>query len=236
MTRTFLLVALGLVACSAGPVDRPPADDVGVLFVGNSLTYTHDLPEMVKALVPTLDGVPVRVGAIALPNVSLEDHWGRGDVQAELASGAWDVVVMQQGPSSLPQNQAHLAYWAGEFAALARSEGVQPALLGVWPPEGSEAVVDAVITAYANAAAQAEADLFPAGAAWKAARAADTADPYGPDRFHPSPAGSYLAALTVAGGLTDASTVGLPAPAGLDAATVRALQGHADAALDAVDG
>jgi hypothetical protein len=53
--------------------------------------------------------------------------------------------------------------------------------------------------------------LLPAGDAWQEAWAADSAlQLYGPDGFHPSPMGSYLAALVVAGQLTGRSPVGLP--------------------------
>lgn len=234
MSRLLVLLALALAACSAAdPADPGPGDGFNVLFVGNSLTATNDLPGVVAALVPSLDGEPVHVGTLAFPNVSLEDHWALGHAGAEIATGRWDVVVMQQGPSSLPENQARLATWVGRFAEHARAQGARPAVLMVWPPEGDDARFEAVVSGYAAAAADSDALLFPAGAAWRLARDAGV-DPYGPDRFHPSAAGTYLAALTVAGGLTGASTVGLPA-LGLDAAMARALQAHADAALAAYE-
>ncbi|PAP76596.1 hypothetical protein [Rubrivirga marina] len=229
-----LLLLLSLLACgSADPVDTTPDPGFNVLFVGNSLTYTNDLPGMVGAMLPTFGGEDVHIGTVASADVSLEDHWYLGGAREAIASGDWDVVVMQQGPSSVPQNQVHLATWVGHFADLAETHGVRPAVLMVWPPEGDEARVEAVVTAYATAAREADAALFPAGAAWRLARAEGTADPYGLDRFHPSPAGTYLAALTVVGGLTEGSTVGLRALGGVSAPTARALQVHADAALAA---
>lgn len=229
-----VLLVLSLAACgSTEPVDTTPEPGFNVLFVGNSLTVTNDLPGMVAQLLPTLDGEDVHIGVVATADVSLEDHWHLGGAREAIASGDWDVVVMQQGPSSVPQNQIHLATWVGHFADFAETHGVRPAVLMVWPPEGDEARVEAVVTAYATAAREADAALFPAGAAWRLARAEATADPYGPDRFHPSPAGTYLAALTVVGGLTGESTVGLRALGGVSASTARELQAHADAALAA---
>ena len=229
-----LLPLLALAACgSTEPVDTTPDPGFNVLFVGNSLTYTNDLPGMVGQMMPTHDGEDVHIGVVAAADVSLEDHWHLGGAREAIASGDWDVVVMQQGPSSVPQNQVHLAMWVGQFADFAETHGVRPAVLMVWPPEGDEARVEAVVMGYATAARDADAALFPAGAAWRLARAEGTADPYGPDRFHPSPAGTYLAALTVVGGLTGESTVGLRALGGVSVPTARALQEHADAALAA---
>ena len=54
--------------------------------------------------------------------------------------------------------------------------------------------------------------LLPAGDAWVAAwRREPALRLYGPDGFHPTLLGSYLAALAIYGGLTQSSPVGLPA-------------------------
>jgi hypothetical protein len=68
-----------------------------------------------------------------------------------------------------------------------------------------------VIASYRNAAAAAGAVLLPAGQAWRAAwRRNPKLKLHGPDGFHPSATGTYLAALTVFAGLTSTSPVGLP--------------------------
>ena len=82
--------------------------------------------------------------------------------------------------------------------------------------------------------------LLPAGDAWLAAWRLDPSlSLYGPDGFHPSVAGSYLAALTIYGGLTGNSTLGLPGHLRLrsgmdidvDPAVAPILQAAADKAL-----
>ena len=110
---------------------------------------------------------------------------------------------MQQGPSALPESQANLREWARRLADLAREHGARPALLTVWPERYRTAALVDVIASYANAAAAADAELYPAGVGWQAAWKANPALPlYGPDGFHPSPLGTYLAALVVYAGLT----------------------------------
>ena len=100
----------------------------------------------------------------------------------------------------------------------------------------------AVINGYANAAAAASATLFPAGAAWFDLRDRNSPiDLYGPDRFHPSVEGTYLAALTVAAHLRGRSAVGLPSAFTLsngetviiNESEAQSLQRRADAALAA---
>jgi hypothetical protein len=78
----------------------------------------------------------------------------------------------------------------------------------VWPPVGGS--WDGVVTAYTGAAEATDAILLPAGRAWQAVLAAHPEIAlYGPDSFHPSRAGAYLAALVIFGGLADRTTEGL---------------------------
>jgi len=206
--RILGLSVLLFLSCSSADVE--PGDGLRVLFVGNSLTTTNDLPGVVAAFGAASE-VPVAVRSIAYPNVSLEDHWRLGEAQDALASGDWDVVVMQQGPSSLPENQEHLRTWAQRFADEARSHGTEPALYMVWPSEARRSAFPAVVASYTQAA-EAAATLLPAGAAWlEAWDVQPNLSLYGPDGFHPGDAGTYLAALVVYGGLTGAPLDGLPA-------------------------
>ena len=83
-------------------------------------------------------------------------------------------------------------------AATFREAGAVPALYMVWPDASRTFAFPDVAHAYTSAAEAAEARLFPAGSAWLAAwdRNANLAL-YGPDNFHPSKMGSYLAALVI---------------------------------------
>ena len=209
MRLLALASALLWAGCSSlGPTD---ANTLHVLFVGNSLTYTNDLPAMVAAFAEAQDQA-FEYETVAFPNFSLQDHWYQGDAREALASGRWDVVVMQQGPSSVPENQHMLRVWAEHFAEEGRQHGTEPALYMVWPAAQFSSSFPGVVQAYTEAAEAVEGLLLPAGAAWLAAweRNASLAL-YGPDDFHPSDTGTYLAALVVYSGLTGISPVDLPA-------------------------
>ena len=204
-----------------------------MLFVGNSLTATNDLPAVVAGLARAT-GRTLEYRTIAFGGFALEDHWSQGDARAALASRSWDVVVMQQGPSAVPESQANLREWASRFAVEARASGARPALLTVWPESYRKSALPAVIASYRRAAQSANAELLPAGEAWRLAWRCNTRVAlYGPDGFHPSPLGTYAAALTVYGRLFKAPLVGIPAlwPRGVSTGTARLLQKSAARAL-----
>jgi lysophospholipase L1-like esterase len=211
-SRTLLLVLPVLLAVGCAQIPRSEGHEpLRVLFVGNSLTATNDLPAVVAILAKALGPTEVEYRTIAPGGVSLEDHWAAGTAPAALASGEWDAVVLQQGPSSLPESQLNLREWAGRFADAARANGVRPALLTVWPESTRSYALPAVIQSYAAAARAAGAELYPAGLAWQAAwRKSPKLPLYGPDGFHPSPLGTYLTALVVLAGLTNEPPFGHP--------------------------
>ncbi len=180
-----------------------------VLFVGNSLTEANDLPLMVEALAREA-GRPLAVDAITYGGVALEDHWNLG-TQDRIASGGFRFVVLQQGPSALPESRANLREWTRRFDEVIRKAGGRTALYMVWPESYRTGAFPDVSASYRLAAQDVDGILLPAGDAWVAAWRRNSRFPlYGADGFHPSELGSYLAALTIYGGLTDSSPVGLP--------------------------
>jgi hypothetical protein len=223
-----LLLALAGCGSSGDPAEGP----LRVLFIGNSLTYANDLPAMVAALAgPSAGAVRIEVQDASNPNYALEDHWADPRTMDALDQGGWDVVVLQQGPSSLPENQANLRDFATRFADRIRSLGGAPALYMVWPDVTRLSFFDAVSLSYRAAAEAAGAALYPAGEAWRAAWLEDASlTLYGGDGYHPSVLGSYLAALTIYRGLTHRSVIGALAPEGVSGEVAAILQRAAEQA------
>jgi hypothetical protein len=198
-------LALGCGGARAG------TSHLHVLFVGNSLTATNDLPATVAAFAHAVGHVEVDVKMYAPGGYALEDHWADGAARAALDAGGWDALVMQQGPSSLPDSRVNLIEWAKRWADEARAHRTRPAMLTVWPEQYRYAVFPAVIANYAAAAKSAHAASFPAGVAWVgAARRSPGLRLYGPDGFHPSRLGTYLTAAVVYTGLTGELPRALP--------------------------
>jgi hypothetical protein len=171
---------------------------IRVLFIGNSLTAAHDLPATVAAMAGAA-GVRVECRAIAKPAFSLEDHWKDGEAVRAIARGGWTFVVLQQGPSALPESRVLLEEYVRRFDGAIRASGAQTAVYMVWPSRDRGGDFPRVHDSYAAAARAVGARLLPAGDAWRAAwrRDPDLAL-YGADGFHPSGLGSTLAALVIA--------------------------------------
>jgi hypothetical protein len=183
---------------------------LAVLFVGNSLTAANNLPATVTAL-GARDGITIHAEVRAPGGYALEDHWNLTDLHDAIANGRYDWVVMQQGPSTLPESYVNLSEYATKIADVVRASGGKPALYGVWPESYRRSALDASIGNYRRAAGDSGSTLLPVGAAWKAAWKLDPKLAlYGPDGFHPSRLGSYLAAVVIYAGLTGKPAVGLP--------------------------
>jgi len=200
----------------------PPAP-ARVLFIGNSLTFSNDLPGMVAALAKAA-GREVKCESIAVGNFGLQEHWEQGDARRKIAQGGWTFVVLQQGPSALPESQVILRDYTRRFDAEIKRAGARTVLYMVWPSKARFGDFDGVSRSYANAATDVGAVLVPAGDAWRAAWKRDPAlGLYGPDDFHPSAAGTYLAALVMVNRLFEISPIGLPA-IGVTAPLAKVLQ------------
>jgi len=202
----------GRPAATKEPAPPPdPSKGRRVLFIGNSLTYANDMPWMVQALAKAA-GETLDVAMVAFGGANLEDHWNQGEAPRRIAEGGWNVVVMQQGPSSVPANRENMREYAQRFAERIQEVGARPAMYMVWPDTSRFAFFDQVRESYTLAAADVGGMLFPAGEAWRAALRRDPHAPlYRRDGLHPSPTGSYAAALSIFGVLYGRPLAGLPA-------------------------
>lgn len=210
----------------------PPEKRLAVLFVGNSLTFANDMPSMLEGLLIDA-GYEARFESLTYPNFGLEDHWRRRETRETIRSGDWDYVVLQQGPSATEGRPSLLAY-AQKFARLLREHGAEPAVYMVWPSKTRFFDFDGVADSYRTAAESVSGLLLPVGDAW---REAWKLDPdlalYGPDGFHPTGAGSLLAALVMFQRFTGIDAESLRAPASdPHAETFRLLTRAASSAIE----
>ena len=208
-----------------------------VLFIGNSHTILNNVPSMLEVLARLMGDTALRVGSVSFPGISLEDHYGAGNARRVLRDAKWEYVVLQQGPSSAPENQLHLRTWSLAWNPLIRADNAEPILYQVWPLAIERFNADAVLTAYHNAAFAVEGYLAPAGDAFTVALDEDPdIGVYAGDGQHASVRGSYLAALVILGRINGIHPESLDAviPGGTLAETdsvIRQLQRAAATAL-----
>ncbi len=215
VVRAFLAF-LAVTSCggSGATVEPPPVTPPStyrVLFIGNSLTYFNDLPGTVAGLAGSAN-VTIQVASVAGPNLALIDHVeGSSNALDVISEGGWNYVVLQQGPSALALSRDTLTIATRLLADRIEAVGARTALLMVWPESSRFAVFDDVRDSYRAAAADVGGLFLPAGEAWRTAWAADPQLPlYGPDGYHPSELGTYLAALVVYEGVTGNDSRALP--------------------------
>ena len=238
LLQQALITALACFSAATFMVAAQP--NARVLFIGNSLTFANNLPAMIEA-VAAQAGLKGRITckAVAIPNFGLQEHWEQGDALRAIQNGTrWTHVVLQQGPTSMPDSRLILREFAKKFAFEAKASGAKVVIYSPWTPRNRLQFMDAVVESHRLAADDVKGMLVPVGEGWRAAWRADASLPlYGPDDFHPSPAGSYLAALMFFEKLSGRSPVGLPNPSGsndkalrdvrLDAAQLRIVQSAA---------
>jgi hypothetical protein len=212
----FTLIPLSLALACGEAMPPPEPATTRVLLVGNSLTYFNDLPAMVQGLARS-GGLDWDVHSVTIGGASLDDHIQDGTAVRLLAAEHWDYVVLQQGPSTLPDSRTNLRMGVASFRPLFERAGGRVALYEVWPDstwsaDRFVADFDRVRDSYALAALDAGGLFLPAGEAWRTAWSSHPQFKfYGPDEFHPSAEGSYLAALTIVGAVSGKSVVGFSA-------------------------
>ncbi len=206
----WFATVVAIFAGTTGATSRH-APRINILFIGNSLTYTNDLPGVLEAMIGAADAGRIRVESLTVANAGLEDHFNRKRTLAMIERGKWDYVVLQQGPSATEGRPSRLEY-TRRFDEKITAVGGRTALYMVWPASQRDFDFDGVCESYRVAAEQVEGMLFPVGEAWRAAwRRNENLALYGPDGFHPSPAATYLAAAVMFEQVTGHSPVGLPA-------------------------
>ena len=222
-------------ACQKGPTEfggthKPSSHPV--LFIGNSLTYTNDLPAVVAALAEQV-GDTIDAWSLVAPNSALIDHYYSGEAASAIKSYQWEYVVLQQGPTTVGINRDTLVLAAQLLDPLIRSVGAQSALFMVWPDNSRQAYFDECRESYRLAAQAVHGVFLPAGEAWRAVWAkAPSLALYGSDGFHPSALGTYVAALEIFERITGRDARTLPPVAirnngstiDLPEATVRLIQ------------
>src|SRR5690606_13764161 len=217
MTRPILLLVL-LLCCSSGgggtlpppppPPPPPPGDGLRIVMLGNSLTNSNDLAAMISELATSVGLPQPAVLPFAYGNWSLEEHWNTASSMAAVANPATDVVVMQQGPSTLPSSGAHLTEFTGRILT-ALAPGARAGMYVVWPEVGGN--FDGGLGNYVATANAHNTAIYPVGHAIRAVlQDHPEVSVLGGDNFHPGVAGTWLAAIVITSVIYDRDPSTMP--------------------------
>ncbi len=173
------------------------AQDVSILFIGNSLTYSNNLPQILTKIGAN-NGMEISTHQLCFPNYGLEDHWNERNIQGAIKAQNFDYVIFQQGPSSQAYGRSSLIEYGGKISRVCHENDSKPAYFMVWPSTNYYHTFDGVIKNHVDASIQNKAGIIPVGSLWKKYReAVSNAGLYASDGFHASKKGSFLAALTM---------------------------------------
>lgn len=224
-------------------IPEPPASDGSkILFVGNSHTYTNDLPGMFYSMAEAgghkVDVYDLTEGYYTLKMYSdPEDELGSVLTEA-LKGESWDFVVLQENTNaSIALNAKKDMYpYARQLDGMIQKAGGQTVFLMTWAPKDGagvlshEMVQTQLSLGYRTIAEELDALLIPGGEVFEAARKqAEGLELWGEDGQHPSEEGTYLAACSAYALLFQESPVGNSFVSDLDQAVAGELQEIADA-------
>ena len=183
-----------------------------LLFIGNSFIFRNDLPGLIAQMAPH----KIESQTIVAGGASLRLHLNNGAIKTALGEAKYDIVILQE-QSTLPiKNTKRFHENVREVQALINESGAQTALYQTWARQNASETQETLNAAYETIAREIGALLIPVGAAWQAARTAQSDLPlYDADGSHPAPLGSYLAACVFVATLWNKDPRGLVVPEGL---------------------
>ncbi len=207
----FLLTLWFLALFNGTNFADDPKTPQRLLFIGNSLTYTNDLPSLVQEMyVAGKQPRPV-VEAITAGGASLGDQWQNTRTRDRIINGKWNYIILQQGPSSLASSQAEFLKDMETAKPWFKQSGAKPALFMVWPDTTRRQFFPQVRQAYANAAKSVDGIFLPAGLALQEVLNKEPGMTLFTDGLHPTPLGTYLAAMVITSKLTGVAPDQFPA-------------------------
>ena len=183
-----------------------------ILFLGNSHTYNHNVPELLLGLVSAANcWKKLEVDSNTGRGVSLAWHWQNSRSRNLIAERSWDYVVLQErsaGPIEDPNGMFRSARMLhGEI----RKKKAKGAFYMTWANRHHRETQKTITEAYKKIACELGAVLVPVGCAWENVLAVDSnLSIYEADGRHASLIGAYLAACVFYTAFYGVTPEGLP--------------------------
>ena len=183
-----------------------------ILFIGNSITYYNggvDLHTMNLAnnIDPTLEIV---CNSVVGGGWTLEMHYNNPATIAEIQTGEYDLVILQE-MTSRPVNDPDLFYYyAAALDSVITAAGAETAFFFSWPFESEfDTMIEQQAAAYNYIGQQLDAQVISIARAWQISLQQNPEiDLYLLDGNHPTVQGTYLACCAFFAFIWDETPVG----------------------------
>lgn len=168
-----------------------------VLFVGNSHTYFHDMPELFARMAEMTCGEKPQVTMLAYSARDLDWHQNEYfSLRFQLMYGGFDYCIIQQAAHPYPPAEVTLTVGA-KIIDLCHRCGVKPVVYMTWAeqrfPENQQKMIDTC----EKLAAENRALLAPIGRHWQTVLTEEQdIDLFHEDGEHAGPYGDFLIAAT----------------------------------------
>lgn len=214
MMKRFLvfLLLLGLASCDSGggspeggeqvnkPVKRslPQGEPVNILFVGNSHTYYNGGvgSHLSKMLVEGEPSGNYFISDLTASGATLEEHLENEITAQRLQERDWDIVVLQENSFVAYTQPEVVPPSVRAFNTAINNRDTKIYVFMTWAYKDNPSMYPVIRQACETAAAGVSGTVVPVGVAFEQVRL----DPelplelHDPDQFHPSAAGTFLAA------------------------------------------
>lgn len=223
---------------SPTPTLAPTMDPVTlqILFIGNSQTYTNDLPKMFARLARS-GGHVADVDMTAKPGYLLKEHVVDPDTLKKLGGAEWDIVVLQEN-SNIPRDESRVGDYmypaARTLGQMVKDQGARTILYMTWAEpwyvftdelDNFLAEQVRVSAVHRTIALELGADVAPVGDAFARSLQKRPDLPFWQnDKIHPNYRGTYMAACVFYALIYQQSPEGLSYKAGLSDDTAQVLQ------------
>lgn len=203
-------------------------DVVNLLFIGNSLTYRNDVPEMVRKI-GISTGKAINSDSITVGGSTLREILTKQDfnIKTALNNKKYDYIIIQEASAANFQDYESFLSAARDFKALADDNGAQLILYQTWAYSGISnpgEMQGFINNAYYRVSQELKVRVNPVGEVFYDFVVENPDIDLYMDMNHASLAGSYLASCVHYACLFNESVIDNPYEVDLDKEIVRRIQ------------
>lgn len=172
-----------------------------VLFVGNSHTFTHDVPSIINKLFIE-NNEKWEYKEMTVSGQTLKFHSTRNDLLEEIKVGNYDIIILQERASNFEQELFNEGF-NPLYDYIINNTKSNILMYMIWSNESRPEVQKTILESYVNASNKDRVSLASAGIVWDIIRHNHKDITLYMDGNHATKTGAYLAASTLFYALTN---------------------------------